>query len=189
LIKRFPLKVEPSELKEVKDYSFTGIAQNAVDKKRNYNRPKELLDQKLSDVRFEYNEFCFIHPWSDNQSQAERDFTEEEARSLDILLQKKNIKGAVINKSTKSFYFESDNIRDFTNQFNFLDTLEILKKAKYFVGSASCFSVFAAKFLPTERLFIKGHRFFKSGWHLFYYGPHLFNYFIYEDLNFLKDIR
>lgn len=187
LIERFPLLIPASSMLRAEDFTMMKIAQEAIDGKRKYNPLKEILNSTIVEVDSPYNfPYVFIHPWSDNQRYEERDFSNDECERVVKYLEKKNMYGLVINKSDDAFPVKSEWIIDATNKYTFLESIELLKKAKGgFIGTASVFSVLASKLFFPDSIIIKGSPELRRGWHLFYYAPHKYNYFIHPNLKFL----
>jgi hypothetical protein len=185
LYNRFPIKLN-MDITKIKDYSVLTLAHPFVRGERKYHGTKE-LQVKLAEISgFPLPEkFYFIHPWSDNQRYDERDFTLNECRSVIKFLERRKIKGVVINKSNDPWPVESEWVIDLTNKTDMLESIEILKHAHGFVGSASSFSVLASKFVSQENLVIKTPPSILNYWWKFYYAPYRTNEFCHANLEFL----
>lgn len=190
LYKRFPI-TQAFDRRQIVDYSVQPIAGDAVRGVRKYYGIPELKNRTIADVQHLPlpEKFVFIHPWSDNQRYPERDLSTQECSSITEYLDRNNLTGIVINKSINRFPITSPRILDWTNKTNFIESVELLRRAYGFIGSASSFSVLASKLLSNDFLFIKAPISIVDKWWKFYYAPYKENQICYTSLMALKGFK
>jgi hypothetical protein len=134
--------------------------------------------------------FVLIHPWSETLRDKNRDFDADDWAGVFGFLEKHNIQGIVVNKSTElppSHHM----LTDLSNQLTLPEVFGLAQRATYYMGCASFLHVLTPKLLDEDRIFIKS----KYAWlkpekvqFKFYHGLVSKDFRCYNSLNFLKDL-
>lgn len=183
---KFPLKIPLKDFHKAEEWTLKNFFNQVLNKERIYRYPRELMDVSLTrteDFPFSY---YFIHPWSDNQRYEERDLSFHDCEKLIEFISKRKQYALIVNNSSEEFPIKSDWIIDKNKQYNFLQSIEILKKSRLgFLGTASIFSVIASKKFAAHDMHIKAASTMLNDWYKFYYAPHTKAHFIYQNLDHL----
>ncbi len=162
-------------LSKVQDYSISKIFME-IPNMRPYTG-SSFLKFKVSDIKQDLPEnFIIICPFSADKRNPKRDFNEKDWQFTIKFLQNNNMKGLVLN-SGPDFVPSHELIIDFSNKTTFLESIEIMKKAKGYIGIDSCLSVLAAKLFNPPLLIVKsnnGHLF--SNLYSYYYPQKNFKF-------------
>lgn len=98
--------------------------------------------------------YLAISPYSSDKRLRSRDFNNEDWASVNYYLSRKNMIGVVLNNGNE--YVPSNPcLIDLSNKTSFVESVEVLKKSKGFIGIDSSLSVLAAKLFDYPELMIK----------------------------------
>jgi hypothetical protein len=145
--------------KDIYDISIFVFEKNVVhDGGRRYEG-SSLLKSAVADIsRFKLpDEYLVIHPFSQARYvDPHRDVTLAEWDAIMAYLDRHGLNAVVINEGDPMRYPPSPRVTDLTNQTSILESIEITKGGKGFIGCASFVSVLAAKLFDEQDVFIKG---------------------------------
>jgi hypothetical protein len=130
------------------------------------------IDHTLCEIKVELPEdYVVICPYSINLDRSgNRNFSEADWVETLKFLEKKNIKGIVLN-GEKDPVLQHLNLIDYSGQTDILESIEILKKSKYYIGIDSSFGVLAAKLLAADHIVIKMISLHGISWKNIYWAP------------------
>ena len=183
------LNLSDAELAEISDHSLDATLADMFAGRRRYVGSRIVSRSNWPTVN-QFNlpkEYIAIHPWSDAEING-REFTNEDWIQLFMFLDRYNITGVVVNKSTMPPPAHP-RILDLTNKTTLKETFSIIKGAQGAVLCASSLACLATKMFTPGRIWIKGgypHMF--SDWATyFYHGPYTKpNMIIHKDLTVLN---
>lgn len=137
------------------DLSIFPFFQKIKKEKISYNGCS-FLEKKLTNIEHIElpKEYIVIAPASTDKRLLGRDFNQKDWEQTNIFLKKHDLKGVVLYEG-KDTLLEYDNIINLQNRTSILESIEILKKAKGYIGIDSWSSVLAAKLFEEPYLQIK----------------------------------
>jgi len=145
-----------------------------------YNK-SSWLNYKLSDISIDLPiEYVVICPYaSSNFRNLDGSIYEGVSRNLltsdweEVIrfLERKKITGVVLNDKREPVP-DHPSIIDCSGQTDIFESIEILKKGKYFIGADSSFSILAAKLFDVQHLMIKIVLMHGISWKYAYWAPH-----------------
>jgi hypothetical protein len=174
------------DLKKSQDLSILTIFDNIKNGKIHYNE-SSFLKEKLTNIDhllFDEDYFIIL-PYSTDKRMPERDFNNKDWSETINILEKNKVKGAVINNGLDHIPKHS-NIINLSNKTKTCEAIELLKKAKGFIGIDSWLSVLAAKLFSESSLQIKSQNKHCYDNAAFYYAPHKKFKFIVENIDSKK---
>lgn len=145
----------------------------------NFERIKYI---KLFDTNEEIKYFT-ICPYSPNDRRNSRDFSESDWDFTIKKLESQKVFGVVLNIGN-DFIPEHPLIINLSNKTDFIQSIEIMKKAKGYIGIDSSLSVFAPKLFKTENIIIKSNNQHCYSNKKIYYAPETKCDFIKRKLSF-----
>jgi len=166
---------------ESTDFGIFAIFPQVLSGHLHYNKSSWLM-HKLCEIKVDLPEdYIVICPYTGNKSGAIRNFTDADWRETLNFLEKRNIKGVILNEIFDGPIPNHPNLIDYSSQTDILESIEILKKAKYYIGIDSCLSVLAAKLFSADHIAIKVIAKHPVNWKRVYWAPHV-------EFPFLKSI-
>lgn len=134
-----------------------------------YQGSSFLKHQLTTDLPQLPKSFAVIHP--DTTDWRPRRIQPEEWTNLIDILHQWNLTGVILNTG-KYQSPEHPELLDLSNKTTLPESIEILKRAKGFIGIDSCLSVLASQLFPAERLLIKSKFSHLLTNKQIYYAPH-----------------
>lgn len=164
--RQFRLEIENGVLSS-EDYSISAKFPYSMP----YNQ-SSVLTHSLADIsKFILpDEFFVICPFSSDKRLKSRDFDQEDWSNVFKILKNANIPGVVIN-SGKDIIAKNTHLIDLNNKTNILESIEILKKSRGYIGVDSCLSVLAAKLFTHPNILVKSVNEHLYRWKHLYYAP------------------
>jgi ADP-heptose:LPS heptosyltransferase len=146
-------KTIPLGLKEAGDYSIRLKFNDYILGHTEYT-DSSFLKHTLCDVsKFVLPEnYALICPYSNDKRIIGRDFDEQDWSGCTAILKRLGLDGVVINDNDE---FVPEGLTNLSCQTSILESVEILKKSKAYIGVDSCLSVLAAKLFKQPNLLIK----------------------------------
>lgn len=137
------------------DLSIFTFFQKIKKEKISYNSCS-FLEKKLTDIEHIDlpNEYIVVSPCSTDKRLPDRDFSKEDWDQTNNFLKKHDLKGVILYEG-KDVLPEYKNIKNLQNKTSILESIEILKGAKGYIGIDSWSSVLAAKLFEEPYLQIK----------------------------------
>lgn len=140
----------PSGLTKAVDTSIGGVFPKIKSGSRKY-AGSSLMMYKLTEVGFDLPaEYAVVCPYSNDKRDKNRDFDDKDWKGCIGRLSAAGLKGIVIN-SGPDVVPESEHLINFNNMTTFPEAVEILKKAKQYIGIDSCLSILAAQVFTSKK--------------------------------------
>ena len=183
IVSSFKNKVECGSTNEAflqsADFGITIIFPQISSGYLDYNK-SSWLDHILCEVNVNLpDNYIVICPYSRNRTHFNRNFSNDDWRETILFLEKRNIKGVVLN-GEKDPIPNHPSLIDYSGQTSILESIEILKKGKYYIGIDSSFGVMAAKLMPADHIVIKMISLHGTSWKKIYWSPQ-------SEFSFLKN--
>ena len=157
---------------DVIDFSIKTIISSII---QGYRRHRGSFLEKtaltsISHLNLPDNYFV-VHPYSENARSDDRDMSPQEWTSTWRNVRSTGCSIVIINKGGEKLK-QYPNVIDLTDKLTLLESIEVTRHARGFIGASSVFSVVASKVMAPGQLFIKGHTLLKNEFAWFYYAPH-----------------
>lgn len=148
-------KEVPLSLKRARDLSILKIFEDIKAKKLSYNG-SSFVNNHLADIsHFSLDQdYIVVAPFSSDKRIRNRDFDHLDWKKCLLCLKEYKMKGVVINSGPDSVP-EDDHLINLSNKTSLMEAVEILKKAKGYLGIDSWLSVLAPKLFDYPFLQIK----------------------------------
>ena len=174
---------------ETVDYSIFRVFPQIAYGERRYHGSSLLRSSKaeliqdfgLPDV------YCVINPYSPNDRQnGVRDFTSREWESVLKLLSRSKRIGVVVNHGD-DLIPQHEMLRDLSLRTTLTQAVEVIKKARWFIGIDSFVPALAAQFMPPEHMVVKTRNAHYISYLPIYLAPHRHFDFVHCGLTYLSN--
>ena len=137
------------------DWSILKIFDNIKRGKIKYNGCSFLKQKPVDITKFNLpSRYVSICPCSTDKRLMNRDFSVRDWQAVENYLEKTNTIGVVLNNGSDSIP-DLKNIINLNNKTSILESIEILKKSKFYIGIDSCMAILAARHFHPFNLMIK----------------------------------
>lgn len=186
------LNLSQQELDSISDHSLDATLRGIFSGQRRWASSRVATKMALPDVDYLGlpDDYVVIHPWSDAEI-CGREFNQEDWDHIFKFLDRLNITGVVVNKSSIPAP-KHNRIIDLTNKTTLRETFSIIENASYCILCTSSLACYATKIFSKDKIWLKGgHEFIFSDWGTyFYHGPfHNPNDIVFRDFKILDRYR
>ncbi len=137
------------------DWSISKIFNDIKRNKKTYNGCSFLKQKPINISRFLLPaEYVVICPYSTDKRLSDRDFSARDWQAVQYYLEKSGYQGVVLNSGNDTIP-NCKCLTNISNQTSILESIEILKSSKFYIGIDSCMCVLAARHFFPANLIIK----------------------------------